>query len=1016
MTTRNRTVTLLDSGKKPFLLRTGSVQQNASDKGSGAWSVPHSGFTGQLRYKTTAARFRGQWAGYTFHRYTATDGIFNGAGTAQQPHIWLFEIPFGSGRESVLENGSGQAGTTTGWSAGANTSISATRVSGTRYQSGTAIKMVRDGGSGSGTVSASQSSVTTAGKIYKIQGEIYRTDGSTVSISNGTTRIWPNTASDKGNEDEWVPVHSFKEFFVGSGTGDGITVSCGSVPETTGSVYFTLSIVEMTAESVPVWLCSEGAGIYYRSLDLLKDRAVTAINTASDLDYSLDSSGDLVCETNGYSVFAAGPVPWVCGWGYIRDQMMFSVPSAKPENGSVSSSSPLGWAMFPGIEMDFSRPRATRSNPVAEPDFRFEIQVATDEGMTDQIGYTPDFDRLPSVAIRYIKETAPNRAVSGNGELMIARMLKNRSEHAYYWQRNHDASIRFGASNFRTLYDAPSDPRLRYYTLTGSPLQVGDVIRIGKRGHCRIEAEGSATKGQRYIEVSGRKYASSSARTDNVVHGMADSLQWMTGWADYFQSNPDAAPQDVTIPTDDPWPIVDASKIRAANPAAIFKQLLGQYPASTDQDVGISPATACTVIPDLFGYTVSDRELIDWASLRKCVRDFALPGVVYSLDLPEAEGEEKKEINISQLLHGLCQTHEIRMVWKYSDAQRSWVLSFRKDESDSLAAPYLRNRVINEAMRLPEKQFEQNGGTFNYSGIKATYKRTDGGEVQFAGSDPSGRIQQMSGGKVLTISDGLTLLPSDTNDASEQLVNSFAARIRRLSMLSHKIKIQTTVAACGAIRVGDACVVDLDDIRDPRTGRPADGLLLATVDAIATTLNRKATCSVELLFSRLQLLGISPSLAVDAWTRTDNVVSVTGCATDPADNDFADPEDGLTDLALFDCYSYDDDRGMYLRNCGCSDYACLLIERGASQLILGTNAWTCTVGSVDVSSGTCALTLGTGYASFPASTSGRYILMFERRNSADLQPCQTDIYGWLGNASGLVTDSASATHTAIQAG
>ena len=65
-----------------------------------------------------------------------------------------------------------------------------------------------------------------------------------------------------------------------------------------------------------------------------------------------------------------------------------------------------------------------------------------------------------------------------------------------------------------------------------------------------------------------------------------------------------------------------------------------------------------------------------------------------------------------------------------------------------------------------------------------------------------------------------------------------------------------------------------------------------------------------------------------------------------------------------------------------------------------------------IESGTLTLTMTGG-----ALTAGRkYVLMFERRESAALQPCQTRLYGWLGNDDDVVLDADGNAHDPIRVG
>jgi hypothetical protein len=1003
--THTRTVSIFDADKLPILLRTGKVQQNAQNSGEGRWSIPHGGFTSQLKYNGMSGRVRAQLAGYTFHRYTPLDNsIFNANRYAQQPHCWLFELPHGD-TENLLQNA--QDGTTAGHTAGTSTTMSAVQIS-NPSDSSYVIKLKRSTGAGTGTVSVqTQGLGITDGSQYMLSGWIYATHGS-VTISSGSRTWYPNTTYPDNTNGAWYPVSSLNDDPVTAGADTYIDISCTDIPESgAGYLYVKLFVMPYNLQVRDVWLTNTvGAGYFASTLDELKAKAITQINAASPLTYSLDSHGDIVCESSDYVVMMGGPVPHVCGWGYVPAQD----PDGRPAG--------MAQAEYPGGAHWYSGMRADNFPPSESADLFFESSTGN-----------PDFTRMRAVVVRNKPSGTPNRSIANRDPQRNyigytptpAQLVRNRSAHEYYWQCSMDTRPRQMSS--RTIYASGGSVRLRYISTTGSLLQVGDVVQIGA-GFATITDEGAATlvNGGRYIEVEGRLYASSSGNVAHVVNGIGDSIAWCRGWAEYYAQHQERVPSGVTISTADPWPLIDASQVTGVQPTAILKQLLGRPAESGEQNAGVPPAYTCTTVADLFGYTTSDRQLIDWPTLADLIRDFDLQGAKYSLDVPReqtddaAQTEQPQEINILQLLYGVCQTHQIRLIWGYDDAQRSWRITFAPDRADTITDAVLRDVVIRDSSCLVEPPREVTGGGFAYSGIKTEYKCANGGTLKLSINDPSGRIQHR-GARKLEIKDSMTILPSQDCDAVDQLTLNFGNRVHVLAQLSHRVKAGLTLNTAGRLAVGAAVVVDLPHVRDPQSGRQEVGERVATVDVLTTTIGARAKVDADLLYSKLQLSGDSPSLYVDTWTRTATAVSVTGLETDTANNVFADPDGGLTDLAMFDCLSYNPDDGVHARSCSCGDYACYIALEGSSTWTPGTTIWTCTIGAVDVAAGTATLTLGTGYAGFPASTSGsRYVLFFASRDNAGLQPCQTDYYGWLGDSAGLVYDSSGTPSKAIQTG
>jgi len=459
------------------------------------------------------------------------------------------------------------------------------------------------------------------------------------------------------------------------------------------------------------------------------------------------------------------------------------------------------------------------------------------------------------------------------------------------------------------------------------------------------------------------------------------------------------------------------------NPVKIFRQLMG-YPAVAGNDTGVPPAFCCTTVADLFAYGgagTSDRQLVDWDELKRLVAATPdLVGVSYSMQVdPEntdASTAEAKEISILQMLQGVCITHGIRMVWKYSETQRSWILTFRRDVADTLTQAINSGRVINDTNSILGKPFETNGGTFRYSGIKAEYKKDDGGKEIFAPKDPSGMVQHSVGSKTLEVKDELTILPSVDRTAASTLLKQFGSLTNRLAMLSHKIKLDAILPMASKMIVGENVAIDLEYLRNPKRGLQNDGEQAGQVESLTIDLGIKAKIAVEIIMSKLALSGISPSIILTSVADAGGITVTV--SNDPADNLFANPAGGLTDAQTFFCYAYDEERGVHLRHTTCGSYSCYLVKLGEPVLYTSgenQNVYTCQAISLLSNHTELNLSLtGTVYVDLDAAAS--YLLCFARRDSADLQPCQHDYYGFFGDGDGLCHDSNDVAFTAITAG
>jgi hypothetical protein len=998
VTVRTKSVSIAGTTTdRPFLMRTGKVQQNASDKGEGEWKIPNSGFTSQFKYKTAGGRFKGQLAGFTLCQTTTSSGIWTGGSRAkaQQPHITLVEFVEENMVNVIFNGAPGSSSPPTHWTAGLGTTLDT--VSSTLGEGDYAIRAVRT--STKGTASFSQSSVVTADTSYRLTFRALGTDTTAgpIEVYAGGVLVAAVASDNTANGRKDVT-------FKASASGDLLFSSTNVDPGESLLVAY-VSMVSIGPEKVhEIWLCSEGTGDFWPDVESLSADALTAILSASSLDYTLQDD-DLVCTSSGVTVFAFGPVPFLCGWGYIHHLQPTIIAE---EAGDPSLNMPgVLWAKYPGAQKQFSLPRASRGGGNVEPTWTLE----SSEGVYN-------FSSIEMVGIRTADSDRVTKWVNSQYDLYDVTTVKNQSRHAYYWQALTHVS---DTSSAEAIYNSPDNPYLYYAFDGGTTLAIGDMVSIGP-GSCKVIAEGATEyPGIRYIQVNGKSYSQQDYSYADKVYMMPSSLQWMTGWFDYYSNNPSELPADTQMASVDPFPLIDNTRSETDNPVKIFEQLMGK-PAGTNEDAGIPLSYTCTTICDLFGYGDHDREIVDWDALKELVSSSGnMTGVTYSMEVQQdsTEGaQENKDLDILQMIQGVCITHGIRMVWEYNETQRTWVLTFKRDLADTLAYAVNAGRVINEASSVQSKPFEIAGGTFNYCGVKAEYKKADNGKEQFSIKDPSGMVQHRIGGKVLEVKDDLTVLPVSPRDAANELIRRFGLLTNRLALLSHKVKLDAVLSMAGKIPVADNVAIDLEYLRNPKSGRQNDGEQSGQVESLTIDLGRQAKVSMEVILSKANLQGISPSLYLDTWTVSGTTLTAT-VSTDPDDNSFADPAGGLTDAQTFFCYSYDPDRGgAYLRHTSCPAYDCYLIKRGTEELYssgASQNVYTCYATTLVTT--TLTLVLSGSTTNLPANNTGTdYVLIFAKRTSDNLAPCQIAYYGFLGDGNGVCHNSDDAEVSAIVTG
>jgi len=1010
--TRTKTLTILGNPatEKPFLWRTGKVQQNAKDGGGGDWSIPHSGFTSQLKYKAASGRFNGMLNGFHFTRgETDSDGWVVGSSPAvkEQPHIWLIESDINSQLDNVVLNPVGASASAAGWTAGTGTTV----ISVSPYApsvTGTAIRLQRS--STDGKISARQNGILVVGVRYRVKttidfsisslrtlkiGDDSEETGSFCRIKN--TSIDPEVGwSDRGVQ--------ITEYFTATTTNFLIISSSTAWTSSDYISIIGLEVVPVSSVPLEIWLCSEGTSnsVSFDTIEDLRVAALAAINTASDLTYELDDDGDLILASETYTAHMIGPVPFVAGWGWFSSPEKRSACMTEMVEGETTGSAPQ-FALW-RAEKSTQGPTKTKYN--------FEIyRLANANDVYTYLELKNKY--VLHVRARADEKPIRNKVIGDDTETFV----KNHSDCAYYYYMA--AVNRAGPSAVLRKWPILEDGRIiQYAALSGFPAAVGDKIEIQNGPNFYCYSNSDLGDGTSLMNVYSY-YNNSDTQKIGYIRNSRQALYWANGWIDYSDEVLNGS-DTATAPNEtDPHMIIDASETTATNPVDLIKQLLGD----NTRDFGVPKSYQCTTVQDIFGLTASDRNLIEWAKLRKLIESqkSSMGGVEYSLKVPVGQGEKgAKEIDILALLQGVCITHGISMVWRYKESQRSWVLGFQANDAETFATSINGGTFIDTSKDVLSKPTAINGGDFSYSGISAEYKSDSAdGKATYDITDGTGRVQHGFGGKILKVSDDLTFVPVGSS-AFLSVRNRLQEQLLRLSFQAHRMRAELKLSTAVMLKVGAGCVAELPYLLNPRSGSRG-GLQSCTCESINIDLGGRARVNAELSVSRLQLSGISPSMIIDTWARTDSVIAVTGLPTDSAE--FSDyDETGLTDLATFGCWSYSESKGLYKRDNTCGDYRCWLFKVGAVALTTAStaNVWPCTIAqptAAQIAAGTATITLLDNATDFPASTSGdEYCLIFASRDNADLQDCQTTLYGWIGDKYGECADSDSAIVEGIKIG
>jgi hypothetical protein len=469
---------------------------------------------------------------------------------------------------------------------------------------------------------------------------------------------------------------------------------------------------------------------------------------------------------------------------------------------------------------------------------------------------------------------------------------------------------------------------------------------------------------------------------------------------------------------DDPYVLTETSVIIEDSPITVFKDILGD-PTVTQV---LADSIRQTDIRDIFDRgEYNNLELIDWDALDLMIDQSGIEEAVYTYTVPAPEtgsGRALAQIDIMGMLQGLCLTHGARMVWEYNETKRAHHLTFIKDGGQSIAEATLAARVIPTGGLLAKSPIRgEQGGDWYFTEIQASYKRQDTGTEDILAENEDGRIRHSLGNKVLEIADTMTLLPSDTTTARQAIFDRLSAAVQRWSTVQYKHVANLVPKYYCRIPVGAYVLFNEPPLNNRAKGKRNDGDILAEVRSVTFTPGEQPTIAVEFITENQEKLGIAPTLYLDGGdltlTGTTLEIAATGLPTSTANNKSGDPNGGLVDSAFFGCYDYNKATDtVEARSCSCGDYAITIFRRGVARLYFDAayayasqNVWrgTINVDTTDLAAGSATITLDNANQ---FDDTQDYVVKFDRRDSADLQACQYELYGFWGDDHGQVTDSA----------
>jgi hypothetical protein len=296
------------------------------------------------------------------------------------------------------------------------------------------------------------------------------------------------------------------------------------------------------------------------------------------------------------------------------------------------------------------------------------------------------------------------------------------------------------------------------------------------------------------------------------------------------------------------------------------------------------------------------------------------------------------------------------------------------------------------------------------------------------------RTQASVQGKNFKVDDKITKLPDDPEAIVELMTTRLTAYLTEYATEYYQQTVPCKLTKTANIEVGGTMAIEWDSFLRRELGKRTDDTQYVSVhsanykfggDDAGIELGVLTSSGIELgvLTSSLKKLGISPAMTCASVSRSGSELTLTDC-TGIAIPTPAGYTSGLGVVGWFGCWSFNEGTGeVEERTCACGDYSVVIFERGVQQLTkagASRNCWEGTLAqptSVQVSGDDCVITLDdtTNFDTVNAAN-GDFVIKFGRLDDSATQPCQANLYGWLGSSNGRVNDADSVPQPAIQLG
>lgn len=777
-----------------------------------------------------------------------------------------------------------------------------------------------------------------------------------------------------------------------------------------------------------MWLCAEGSTVWFETKQDLADACLEEIvnpthsrisgaypsapdtNATFDLEYFINDQGLQYKGDSDDWVKIAGIVPFILGWGYTRQSRLDWLPT------EFATSWPVALAPW-----EYPRGNYDDGDNHSFDPFRYIILyndtqnvVGDDPGFLDASGnYTSDglipipnpwaceyfwqwdwssgLRTIPDEDLQQYQVVNPSTSyqcgfipmadLGGIGDPFPGRIYVTTDSDVD--SISADTIVNVGdpenKTDMRNIFNHPLYHMEFPLHLKGEVYAIGKDVTVGSTG-----------EGIDYIDF--KKDSTTGGHLTNVLpykHPI------MYGTSLYYMPE---------IHSKDPWPISDQRGTEFDTPGEMLRSMLGEG------GLGMRVSGQITHIPDIIdeGAIDDSRTLIDFDELDRLCQTI-YPDAVYRIEYPNttsSEGAGTKRIKLNDFINNLLLTHGLRATWEYRETQRAWMMGFTKITYVNLTEAQLTGRILDETLIISEPPVFKNAEhklvkSLDWEGVienRPTKLHIDYALRQHVAAAEAIKIQDIaasypSAEEVYILLSNLYLYL-----ALSSPIQKFGIRPKGLAMAalgrSHSMSWRALVnAATGK--------------RDTTTTNT-----VGIVEKMSISLGRT---NLSIRVDERAIVGISPALEFDHTNAAlaGDVISLTGLETVLANNAFANPANGLTDLAHFDTYYFDwATNTVTLKSTSDDNFRVTVITRGQTSLTLaggGRNVWHGEISAVNIVAGTATVTLDD--ATNFNDAAGDYILEFGDYNHADFQPWQRAFAVW-GDEDGLNTTSAGVARRA----